>query len=123
MKNNLPYRVLLYYKYVNISDHEIYAKHHLKFCTALGVKGRIIIAGEGINGTLSGTKDQTDAYIYAMKMDPRFQKMDFKIDEADGHVFKKLYVRPKKEIVTLNLEEDIDPNQLTGKHLQPRRFS
>lgn len=122
MKNNLHYRVLLYYKYVKISDHETYAKHHLKFCTALGIKGRIIIAGEGINGTLSGTKEQTDAYIHAMRMDPRFQDMEFKIDEAEGHVFKKLYVRPKSEIVTLNLEEDIDPNQLTGKHLQPADF-
>lgn len=122
MNSKSIYRVLLYYKYVRIEDHENYAKLHLKFCASLGVKGRILIAEEGINGTLSGTEDQTDAYIYAMRMDRRFQDMDFKTDVADHHVFKKLYVRPKKEIVTLNLEEDIDPNVTTGKYLEPAEF-
>lgn len=124
MKKNFEqdYRVLLYYKYVRIDDHENYAAVHLKFCRSLGVKGRILVAAEGINGTLSGTKDQTDAYIYAMRMDPRFHDMEFKIDIVPGHAFKKLYVRPKKEIVTFNLDEDIDPNETTGKYLKPKDF-
>jgi len=122
MKSKLPYRVLLYYKYVQIEDHENYAKLHLNFCKSLGVKGRILIAEEGINGTLSGTEDQSKTYIYAMKMDLRFKDMEFKIDHAHEHAFKKLYVRPKKEIVTFNLDDDIDPNKLTGKHLNPKEF-
>ncbi len=122
MKNDLPYRILLYYKYTHIEDHETYARLHLKFCRSLGVKGRILIAEEGINGTLSGTVEQTDAYISAMRMDPRFRDMDFKIDKASGHAFKKLFVRPKKEIVTMNLDLDIDPNQITGKRLKPKEF-
>ncbi|MBK8553689.1 MAG: rhodanese-related sulfurtransferase [Ignavibacteria bacterium] len=122
MQNTLQYRILLYYKYIHIDDHETYTKLHLKFCKALGVKGRIFIAAEGINGTLSGTVEQTDAYIYAMRMDPRFKDMKYKTDEAEEHVFKKLYVRPKKEIVTMNLDEDIDPNQITGKRLNPKEF-
>lgn len=122
MKNEVPYKVLLYYKYVLINEPETYAKLHLKFCDALGIKGRIIIAGEGINGTLSGTKGQTDTYIHAMRMDPRFTDVDFKIDEASEHVFKKLYVRSRKEIVTLNLERNVDPNVITGKYLNPIEF-
>jgi len=122
MKNKLPYRVLLYYKYIYIEDHVNYAKLHLNFCRSLGLKGRILIAEEGINGTLSGSEDQVKAYMYSMKMDPRFKDMDFKIDQANEHAFKKLYVRPKKEIVTFNLDEDIDPNKLTGKHLKPKEF-
>jgi UPF0176 protein len=122
MKIKPPFRILLYYKYVKIEDHENYVKLHHKFCHSLGILGRIIIAPEGINGTLSGTYDQTEAYINAMKMDLRFADMDFKIDEAKEHAFRKLYVRAKKEIVTLNLEEDIDPNEITGKHLKPAEF-
>ncbi|MBS1518840.1 MAG: rhodanese-related sulfurtransferase [Bacteroidetes bacterium] len=122
MKNQSPYKILLYYKYVHIDDHETYAKIHLKFCESLGVKGRILIAEEGINGTLSGTTEQANAYIYAMRMDPRFTDMTFKIDDAEEHVFKKLYVRPKKEIVTMNLEKDLDPNHITGKRLKPAEF-
>ncbi|MEO8446138.1 MAG: rhodanese-related sulfurtransferase [bacterium] len=116
------FRVLLYYKYVHIDDHVSYAKLHLKFCRALGVKGRILIAEEGINGTLSGTPDQCDAYMTALKMDPRFNDMEYKIDKVNEHVFKKLYVRPKKEIVTLNLDYQIDPNIVTGKYLKPKDF-
>lgn len=122
MKNTLPYRILLYYKYVRIDDYENYTELHLKFCKSLGIMGRILIAPEGINGTLSGTSEQASAYIYAMRMDTRFRDMEFKIDESEGHAFKKLYVRAKKEIVTLNLEEDVDPNKLSGKKLEPYEF-
>lgn len=122
MKTISKYRVLLYYKYVKIEEHETYAKLHLKFCRSLGVKGRILIAEEGINGTLSGTPEQTDAYIYAMRMDQRFTDMAFKIDEVEQHAFKKLFVRPRSEIVTMDLENDLDPNQITGKRLKPKQF-
>ncbi|MEO6696309.1 MAG: rhodanese-related sulfurtransferase, partial [Ignavibacteria bacterium] len=122
MKSNLPYRVLLYYKYVYLDDHENYAKLHLNFCRSLGIKGRILIAEEGINGTLSGTEVQTKAYMYAMKMDSRFKDLDFKIDHVNEHAFKKMYVRVKKELVTFNSSEDINPNKLTGIHLKPKEF-
>lgn len=47
-------RVLLYYKYVSIENAEEYAAKHLEFCKSIGLKGRILIADEGINGTVSG---------------------------------------------------------------------
>ncbi|MDQ3141858.1 MAG: rhodanese-related sulfurtransferase [Bacteroidota bacterium] len=122
MKNDNPYRILLFYKYVYIINHENYARLHLRFCRALGVKGRILIAQEGINGTLSGTPGQTDAYIHSMHMDQRFKDMDFKIDKVHEPAFKKLYVRPKNEIVTMDLEKDVDPNIITGEHLSPKEF-
>jgi UPF0176 protein len=117
-----PYRVLLYYKYVPIDGHEAFASGHLAFCRSLELKGRILIASEGINGTLSGTVEQTDAYIAAMRDDPRFADMVFKIDEADRHVFRKLKVKARHEIVTLGLEDDIDPNSTTGRYLAPEEF-
>jgi len=122
MSENQNYRVLLYYQYVTIEEPEEFANTHLKFCKDLGLKGRILVASEGINGTVSGTWEQTEAYINEMKSDPRFESMVFKIDEADKHAFKKMHVRPRAELVTLRLEDDINPKRITGKHLSPKEF-
>ncbi|MBL3642861.1 rhodanese-related sulfurtransferase [Peribacillus frigoritolerans] len=117
-----PYRVLLYYLYVPIENHEEFAAEHLAACKALELKGRILVASEGINGTVSGTIEQTDKYMDMMKSDPRFADIVFKIDEAEGHAFKKMHVRPRNELVTLRLEDDVNPNQTTGKYLSPKEF-
>ncbi|GAA1378803.1 rhodanese-related sulfurtransferase [Peribacillus frigoritolerans] len=117
-----PYRVLLYYLYVPIENHEEFAAEHLAACKALELKGRILVASEGINGTVSGTIEQTEKYMDMMKSDPRFADIVFKIDEAEGHAFKKMHVRPRNELVTLRLEDDINPNKTTGKYLSPKEF-
>jgi UPF0176 protein len=116
------YRVLLYYQYVHIENPEELTAEHLAFCKDLGLKGRILISEEGINGTVSGTVEQTEQYIQTMKQDPRFANMVFKIDEAEGHAFKKMHVRYKKELVTLRLEDDVNPLELTGNYLSPEDF-
>ncbi|MDT2822126.1 rhodanese-related sulfurtransferase [Enterococcus devriesei] len=118
----MDYRVLLYYNYTTIADPETFAKEHLAFCQELGIKGRILVAPEGINGTLSGTKAATDQYMAMMLADQRFKDTYFKIDESEGHAFKKLFVRPRSELVALNLDEDVDPRQLTGNYLDPQAF-
>lgn len=116
------YRVLLYYHYVHIEDPKTYAAEHLQYCKDLGIKGRILVAHEGINGTLSGTIEQTDTYMEHMKQDPRFKDMVFKMDLHDGHAFKKMHVRHRPELVTLRLEDDINPLELTGNYLKPKEF-
>lgn len=116
------YQVLLYYNYVHMNDPEGYAKEHLAFCKELGLKGRILVAEEGINGTVSGTITATEAYMEAMHNDPRFANMPFKIDPADGHAFKKMHVRPRPELVTLRLDEDVNPLETTGNYLSPQAF-
>ena len=116
------YRVLLYYKYVTIDDPETFASEHLDYCKSLGLKGRILVSTEGLNGTVSGTKEATDAYMDHLHTDERFKDLVFKVDEADGHAFKKMHCRPRKEIVALGLDEDIDPHQLTGKYYSPSEF-
>ncbi|AJD89757.1 sulfurtransferase [Jeotgalibacillus malaysiensis] len=118
----MDYRVLLYYHYTKIEDPEAVAAEHLDFCKELGLKGRILVAHEGINGTCSGTIEQTDAYMEAMKNNPLFEGIVFKIDEAEGHTFKKMHVRPRPELVNLSLEDDINPNELTGRYLSPKEF-
>lgn len=116
------YRVLLYYFYTPIEDPAQFAADHLAFCKGHDLKGRILVAAEGINGTLSGTIENTDAYMDMMESDPRFNGIVFKIDEADEHAFKKMKVRSRSELVTLRLEDDIDPTHLTGEYLNPEQF-
>src|SRR5690625_6212897 len=87
------YQVLLYYKYVHIEDPETYVAEHLHFCKSLELKGRILVAQEGINGTVSGTIEQTERYMEAMHSDPRFADMIFKIDPSNEHTFKKMQDR------------------------------
>ncbi|SBE53898.1 sulfurtransferase [Staphylococcus aureus] len=118
----MNYQVLLYYKYTTIDDPEQFAQDHLAFCKAHHLKGRILVSTEGINGTLSGTKEETEQYMAHMHADERFKDMVFKIDEAEGHAFKKMHVRPRKEIVALDLEEDVDPRHTTGQYLSPVEF-
>ncbi|MBY7142313.1 rhodanese-related sulfurtransferase [Virgibacillus sp. NKC19-3] len=122
MESNTNYHVLLYYKYVPMEDPESFAAEHLQFCNDLELKGRILVASEGINGTVSGTVEQTEKYMEAMHNDSRFADMVFKIDAHDGHAFKKMHVRPRKELVSLRLQEDINPLQTTGDHLSPTEF-
>ena len=95
-----PYRILLYYKFVPIEDPDQFAAEHLEYCKELGVKGRILVAEEGLNGTISGTVEQTDEYIKTLHSDPRFADMPFKVDAADEHAFKKIFVRRRQEIVS-----------------------
>ncbi|WP_163652867.1 rhodanese-related sulfurtransferase [Listeria sp. PSOL-1] len=116
------YQVLLYYKYTTIDDPEQFAKEHLEFCNKLGLKGRILVAKEGINGTLSGILSNTKIYMEKMHEDSRFRDMVFKIDEASQHAFQKMYVRPRSEIVSLHLENDINPLEVTGTYMEPEEF-
>ncbi|MDA9472771.1 oxygen-dependent tRNA uridine(34) hydroxylase TrhO [Enterococcus sp. 5H] len=118
----MDYRVLLYYKYTTIENPEEFAKDHLAFCNSLNLKGRILVATEGINGTLSGTIEDTNKYMEAMLADERFKDTYFKIDEVEENAFHKMFVRPRKELVSLNLEEDVNPLETTGKYLEPTEF-
>ncbi|MGO1998018.1 MAG: oxygen-dependent tRNA uridine(34) hydroxylase TrhO, partial [Staphylococcus equorum] len=118
----MDYRVLLYYKYTTLDDPETFATEHLEFCKDLELKGRILVSTEGINGTVSGTVEATDKYMEQLKSDERFKGITFKVDEAEGHAFKKMHVRPREEIVALDLEDDVDPRELTGNYLSPKEF-
>lgn len=121
--NSAPsYRVLLYYKFVPIHGYALFAQHHFHLCWQLGLRGRILIAPEGINGTISGTQDQTECYITTLTMDERFSDLQWKIDTVDGHVFDKLFVRVKDELVTMRAGENGNPLKQTGAYLSPEEW-
>lgn len=116
------FQILLYYKYTRIDNPAEFVEEHRALCESLGLFGRIIVAEEGINGTVSGTVEATSMYMARMHQDARFSDMVFKRDQSDGHAFPRLSIRAKEEIVNLSLTDDIDPSTETGVKLSPVAF-
>ena len=115
-----PYQVLLYYLYTDIENPAAFRDAHRALCEKLELRGRIIVGNEGINGTVSGTVANCDQYREALLNDPVTAAVEFKIDPEQDHVFPKLSVKSREEIVTLGLgEDDFSPNDCTGKYLDP----
>lgn len=115
------YSILLYYCYTPIEDVEKFREEHHLLCLELNLLGRIIIAHEGLNGTVSGLVEDCEKYIEIVKSDPRFADIDFKVDYSDTQGFTKLHVRSKSEIVHSDLHH-INPRERTGIHLDPEEF-
>jgi UPF0176 protein len=97
------YPVILFYKYVAIADPEEFAAAQRAWCAALGLKGRILIATEGINGTLAGPRAAMDEYVAALRADERFADLEIKESAGDVATFPKLAVKVRPEIVTLGV--------------------
>lgn len=118
------YTVLLFYKYTHIENPTELANSQRVLCEKLGLKGRAIIAHEGINATYEGTTEAIEAYCSELISDGRFADTHLKKSFGTGKAFPRLNVKVRKEIVTLGLqdEKDIDPNTTTGKHLSPKEL-
>ncbi|MCU0318064.1 MAG: hypothetical protein MUC61_01825, partial [Amoebophilaceae bacterium] len=89
------YNILLYYCYSPIEEPEEFRKKHHHYCVENGLRGRIIIASEGINGTISGPAAACQKYMLDLKADKRFVHTHFKVTIYHRHVFQKLHVRVK----------------------------
>ena len=126
MKSNMEnqdFDIILFYKYVKIEDTEQLRMDQVMLCTNLKLKGRCIIAEEGINFTLEGTPENITEYIETMKKDERFADVDFKRSKGTGRAFPRLSIKIRDEIVTTLLgDEDVDPRTETSKHLDPEEF-
>ncbi|MDQ6625786.1 MAG: rhodanese-related sulfurtransferase [Verrucomicrobiota bacterium] len=93
--------VILFYKYVVVADPEQLAAEQRAVCSRLQLKGRVLIAEEGINGTLAGSVDAVNEYVSALHSDPRFTDVEIKVSAGDETTFPKLVVKVRPEIVTL----------------------
>lgn len=111
--------IILYYKYVTLEDPEAIRTWQLKLCTDLGLKGRIILGTEGINGTLGGSKDSTTAYLEIMRNHPLFCDIDFKESPGYASHFSRLKISIKPEIVRLGVDTQKITAQNGGIHLTP----
>lgn len=116
------YNILLYYHYTSIEDPNSFKEEHRALCQSLNLLGRIYITQEGINGTVSGCVKDTQAYMEIMQKHDLFKGIVFKIDESENHVFKKLKLKIKNELVNFSLEDDVNPLEMTGQYLEPSEF-
>lgn len=115
-----PFPVILFYKYVPITDPAGFVASQRELCERLGLKGRVLIAAEGINGTLAGPEAAVQSYIAALRADQRFEDIEFKISEGDAETFPKLVVKVRPEIVTLAADIPLVPER--DNHLSPAEW-
>jgi UPF0176 protein len=120
----VKHTILLYYKYTNLKEPHDEMIRQRAWCEALNLKGRIIIASEGINGTLEGTTNNTQKYIELMNSDRKFNNINWKKSVGTGTAFKKLSVKVRPEIVTTGIpDKDFGPlNKRTGKYLSAKEL-
>jgi len=109
--------VILFYKYVPIADPAAFAVAQREVCATLGLKGRVLIAAEGINGTLAGPPAAVERYVRALRADERFADIEVKSSAGDAQTFPKLVVKVRPEIVTLGAGIPLTPDQ--DNHLSP----
>lgn len=112
------HEILLYYKYTHIAEPEDLRRQQRELCERLNCLGRIIIATEGINGTIEGLVENTTEYIRIMRSDPRFSNINFKRSNGTGSSFPRLSIKVRSEIVGSHLgEHDLNPNEITGQYI------
>ena len=114
------YKVLLFYKYVELKNPELIVEDHLKWCLENDIMGRVFFANEGVNGTVSGLTYNIERYKSHLKCYPEFSDLWFKEDYAGEHSFKKMHVRLKNEIVHGDLK-DVSINN-GGKRISPEEL-
>ncbi len=110
--------VLALYKFVALESLQTLKASLLSLCEAKGIKGTLLLAHEGINGTVSGSREAIDTLKHWFDQDKCFQEIDFKESVTETHPFNRMKVKLKKEIVTLGVPS-IDPTKLVGKYVQP----
>lgn len=112
-------KIILYYKYTDIENPEKVLAWQKQLCVSLKLRGRIIVASEGINGTLGGSSDALEEYKKAMESNALFKDIDFKESEGSAECFPKLMIKIKDEIVNLGLDKKKYRAQNGGVHLKP----
>jgi UPF0176 protein len=116
------FTIILFYKYTHIEKPEELRDFQRALCEKLELKGRVIVAEEGINATLEGTTENIEKYLVEYLSDPRFSDTHIKKSQGTGEAFPKLSVKARKEIVSLHLDEDFSPTEVTGAHLPPEEL-
>lgn len=116
-------KIILYYKFVPISDPESIMFWQRSLCEKLGLKGRILISPHGINGTLGGDMMSLKYYTREMKSHSLFGDIVYKWSEGSANDFPKLKVKVKPEIVAFDAADEIvvgkNGIENGGKHLKP----
>lgn len=118
-------KIILYYKFAPVSDPEAVRLWQRALCEQFNLRGRILIAPHGINGTLGGDLSDLKCYVKATKSYSAFRGTVFKWSDGSRDDFPKLSVRVRPEIVTFGAPEEIKVNGRgiigAGQHLKPQQ--
>lgn len=110
------------YKFVTLPDYQKIQPKLLQVCQDAGIRGTLLLANEGINGTVAGTRSGIDAVLSYLRSDDRFQDLEWKESYCEKNPFLRMKVRLKKEIVTLGVP-GTDPNQSVGEYVDPKDWN
>jgi UPF0176 protein len=118
----MPLVVATFYKFVRLPDCAELRSPLQVTCESLEIRGTILLAEEGINGTIAGDEQAIASFLAHLRTDPRFADLEHKESTAETHPFDRLKVRLKSEIVTLGLP-DVDPNHQVGTYVDPKDWN
>ena len=110
------------YKFVTLDDYQVIREPLQSFCSERGIKGTLLLAKEGINGTVSGSRMAMDALLDYFKADARLADIEYKESHSADNPFYRMKVKLKKEIVTLGVP-GIDPNKTVGQYVTPQDWN
>lgn len=119
-------KILLYYKFVPISDSRAVVLWQKSLTDGLNLRGRILISEQGINGTVGGEMDDLKAYVKATKQYDAFKDIVFKWSDGTREDFPRMSVKVRQELVGFQNSEDelsVDARGVVGggKHLKPKQ--
>lgn len=118
-------KIILYYKFVPVEDPKITMLWQRELCTRLSLKGRIIVAKQGINGTLGGDIENLREYKREMNRSVLFKNIMYKWSDGTGRDFPKLSVKVKDELVAFNAADEVKVTdrgiENGGVHLKPEQ--
>lgn len=110
------------YKFVRLPDFESIQPKLLEFCRELQIKGTLLLAEEGINGTIAGTRQAIDAVLRYLKSDERLYDLEYKESLSDELPFHRMKVKLKKEIVTMG-QPNIEPIDTQEVRVDPQDWN
>lgn len=122
VQTNLPIVVAALYHFARFPDFEEFQKPLLDKCVKHEIKGTLLLAREGINGTIAGKRENIDAVLDFLRQNEIFVNLEHKESFTDEMPFYRMKVRLKKEIVTMGVE-DIDPNKIVGTYVAPEDWN
>lgn len=120
-----PLVIAAFYHFTNLPDYTEMRLPLQQFCITHEVKGTILLAPEGINGTIAGPRPGIDAVFAHLRSDPRMATLEHKesfVDPAEEEPFYRMKVRLKREIVALGLPE-VNPNEQVGTYVDPHEWN
>ncbi len=114
--------IAAFYKFVSLDDYQNRRQPLLNLCQQYNIKGTILLAAEGINGTIAGTRSSIDTILAALRSDPCFAELEHKESTATKAPFDRLKVRLKREIVTFGIPT-VNPSNLVGTYVKPQDWN